>query len=98
MVKLHDKPKTPTEKIAAMFVHLKKPELMDDKNADMFLLYSAAMSASQDPALLQETLEFLSNKARDQDVLYFFALMRQNFHGRRLLTKYFQDNYDVVSK
>ena len=70
---------------------------MDDKILTC-ILYSAAMGAPEDPALLQETLEFISNKARDQDVSHFFALMRQNFHGRRLLTKYFQDNYDVVSK
>jgi len=76
VVKLYDKPKTPTEKIAAI----------------------AGMCTSQDPELLQETLEFVSNKARDQDITSFFGLMGGNFKGRRLLTKYFQDNYDVLLK
>jgi len=55
------------------------------------------MGASQDPELLQETLKFLSNKARDQDLFYFFRALGDNFEGRRPLTKYFQDNYEVVS-
>lgn len=56
------------------------------------------MGASKDPELLQETFNFLSNKARDQDLLYFFRGISINFRGRRLLTKYFEDNYDVVSR
>lgn len=59
--------------------------------------HSNAMSASEDPELLQETFDFLSNKTRDQDLIYFFSGISRNFRGRRLLTKYFQDNYDVVS-
>ncbi|KAF8797340.1 zincin, partial [Phlegmacium glaucopus] len=76
VVKLHDNPTTPTEKLAAI----------------------AAMGASQDLELLQETLKFLSNKARDQDIYYFFRAIGDNFYGRRLLTKYFQDNYDIICK
>lgn len=59
--------------------------------------YSAAMGASQDPRFLQETFKFLSSKARDQDMFHFFRAIGDNFQGRRLLTKYFQDNYDIVS-
>ena len=69
---------------------------MDD-NILTCILYSAAMGAPEDPALLQETLHFISNKARNQDVKSFFTSIRNNFQGRRLLTKYFQDNYDAVS-
>jgi aminopeptidase 2 len=57
-----------------------------------------AMGVSQDPELLQETLNFISRKARDQDVFYFFFAISNNFKGRRLLTKYFQDNYDILCK
>ena len=63
----------------------------------MCVLHSSAMGISQDPELLQETLDFISKKARDQDMSDYFFAMRNNFKGRRLLTKYFQDNYDIVS-
>lgn len=62
------------------------------------VLHSIAMGASEEPELLQETFSFLSNKARDQDLFNFFWGISNNFHGRRPLTKYFQDNYDIVSK
>ncbi|KAF8969809.1 leucyl aminopeptidase [Flammula alnicola] len=75
MIRIHDKPKTPSEKMAAI----------------------RGMGATQDPALLEETTKFITNKARDQDVIYFFGFMGANFKARRLLTKYLQEEYDVVS-
>ncbi|CAA7267619.1 unnamed protein product [Cyclocybe aegerita] len=76
IVKAHDKPKTPSERISAI----------------------AAMGATQDPELAQETLKFISTKAKDQDIFYFFSGLGSNFKTRRLLTKYFQDEYDVLYK
>lgn len=60
-------------------------------------MHSMAMGGSKDLELLQETLDFISKKARDQDMFYYFNAISNNFKGRRLLTKYFQDNYDIVS-
>lgn len=55
------------------------------------------MAATQDPALLNETTKFITHKARDQDITYFFGALEGNFKARRKLTKYLQDEYDVVS-
>jgi aminopeptidase 2 len=55
------------------------------------------MGVTQDPALLDETTKFITNKARDQDIVYFFGALEGNFKARRKLTKYLQDEYDVVS-
>jgi aminopeptidase 2 len=55
------------------------------------------MGATQDLELAKKTLEFMDTKARDQDVMYFFtALGPSNFKTRRMLTQYFQENYDAV--
>jgi len=56
-----------------------------------------ALGATQDEGLANETLKFIETKARDQDVFYFFMGLAVNFKARRLLTKYFQENYDAVS-
>ncbi|KDR73433.1 hypothetical protein GALMADRAFT_72186 [Galerina marginata CBS 339.88] len=76
MIKILDKPKTPSQKIAAIL----------------------AMGATQDEALLKETLTFMSTQARDQDVFYFFRSLTSNHKPRRLLTKYLLDEYDTVYK
>ncbi len=55
-----------------------------------------ALGATQDEELANETLKFVETKARDQDVFYFFMGLAVNFKARRLLTKYFQENYDAV--
>jgi aminopeptidase 2 len=64
----------------------------------IYILHSAAMGASRDAEVLQETLKIVTDKARDQDVIYFFQAMGGRSEGRRPLTTYFQDNYDAVSK
>lgn len=56
------------------------------------------MCATLDPALLEETIKFITNKSRDQDIIYFFAYLAGNFKARRTLTKYVEDQYDVVSR
>ncbi|KAH9483761.1 Aminopeptidase 2, mitochondrial [Psilocybe cubensis] len=76
MVKIYDKPKTPSEKIAAI----------------------RAMGVTQNEALLEDTFKFISTKARDQDVIYFFASLATNYKARRALTKYLQDEYDALYK
>lgn len=55
-----------------------------------------AMGATQDLELAKQTLEFIEGKARDQDVMYFFSSLGANIKTRRLLTEYFQENYDAV--
>jgi len=54
------------------------------------------MGVTQDPTLLDKTTKFITNKARDQDIIYFFGALAGNFKARRTLTKYLQDEYDVV--
>lgn len=54
------------------------------------------MGATADSALLDETTKFITNKSRDQDIIYFFGALEVNFKARRKLTKYLQDEYDVV--
>ena len=56
------------------------------------------MCSTLDPALLEETTNFITNKSRDQDIIYFFAYLASNFKARRTLTKYVETEYDVVSR
>lgn len=56
------------------------------------------MAAAQDQELLEETTRVITTKARDQDIADFFAALGTNSKARRLLTKYFTDNYDTVRK
>ncbi|KAF8162999.1 leucyl aminopeptidase [Crassisporium funariophilum] len=76
MIMVHDKPKSPSEKISAI----------------------AAMGATQDVKLMEHMLDFMTNKTKDQDMFYFFGGLGGNFKGRRLLTKYFKEQYDVLYK
>ncbi|EAU88167.2 leucyl aminopeptidase [Coprinopsis cinerea okayama7 len=73
---IHDKPKTPGQKIAAM----------------------TALGNAQEPELIQRTFDSIATKARDQDIMYYFSGLSGNFKTRRLLVKYFQDQYDVLYK
>ena len=54
------------------------------------------MGATQDLELAKKTLDFILTKSKDQDVYQFFSGLGANFKTRRLLTKFFQDEYDVV--
>ena len=54
------------------------------------------MCATQDLELTKKTLDFIDEKARDQDVMYFFAGLGSNYKMRRLMTQHFQENYDAV--
>jgi len=76
VMKAHEKPKTPSEKISAIL----------------------AMGATQDPQLAQKTLNYITTGAKDQDIFYYFTGLGLNFKARRPLTKFFQDEYDVLYK
>lgn len=54
------------------------------------------MCDSRDPKLINETLEYIMTKARDQDVLYFFAGLGRNALDRRIVVEFFKNNYDAV--
>ncbi|KAG6885073.1 hypothetical protein C0993_006152 [Termitomyces sp. T159_Od127] len=57
-----------------------------------------AMGSVEDPELVKETFGFISTKARDQDVVYFFRGLSGNPKARRLLAQYFKDEYDTLYK
>jgi aminopeptidase 2 len=92
VVKIHDNPKTPTAKIAAMYVRSPHCVLRD-----VHVSPRSAMGSTADPALVQETFQFILDKAKDQDVIYFFRELNTNSKARRSLAQFFEDNYDVVS-
>lgn len=56
------------------------------------------MGATEDPELLKQTLDFITHKSRDQDLIYFFFGLTSNFKTRRLLAQFFKDEYDKVSQ
>lgn len=56
-----------------------------------------AMGATEDPELLQETFQFILNKARDQDVVYFFRGLAVNPKARRPLVQFFKNEYEKVN-
>jgi aminopeptidase 2 len=55
------------------------------------------MGATEYPVLVAETLEYTLTKARDQDVRYLFIGLQANFKTRRILTRFFEDNFEAVS-
>jgi aminopeptidase 2 len=55
------------------------------------------MSSAEDLELLKETFQFILDKTKDQDVIYFFRDLSANTKSKRLLSHFFRDNYQVVS-
>jgi aminopeptidase 2 len=55
------------------------------------------MGATHDPALLNETFQFIKTKSRDQDIIYYFRGLSVNTKMRRSLLGYFKDEYENVS-
>ncbi|PPR03973.1 hypothetical protein CVT26_001080 [Gymnopilus dilepis] len=53
------------------------------------------LSSTRDPALLTRTFDFISTRAREQDIIYFFRALSSNNKARRRLNEYFQDRYDI---
>jgi len=56
-----------------------------------------AMGQSLDRKLIDETLEYMTTKSRDQDVVYFFIGLSSN-RDRRILMQFFMKNYDALQK
>lgn len=54
------------------------------------------MAAAEDPELLNETFQFILDKAKDQDVLYFFRGLSTNAKARKLLAQFVMKEYHVV--
>lgn len=54
------------------------------------------MGATQDLKLIDETLDYIMTKVRDQDVVNVFSGLAENYKARRILVEFFKKNYDVV--
>jgi aminopeptidase 2 len=54
------------------------------------------MAAAEHPELLNETFQFILDKAKDQDVLYFSRDLSTNAMARRLLAQFVMKEYDAV--
>lgn len=93
VVRAHDKPKTPMQKIAAMLAFL---FLAIKKSTDLCATIRIAFGNAQKPELIQRTFDAISTKARDQDIMYYFVGLAANVKTRRLLVNYFQDHYTEV--
>ncbi|KAF8921527.1 leucyl aminopeptidase [Mucidula mucida] len=52
-----------------------------------------ALGQTQDPALIQETFDYLLTSSRDQDFVYFLRGLSSNFKSRRQTAQVFKDNY-----
>jgi hypothetical protein len=96
MKKIYAKPKTPTASLAAMSVLRSVSGYVRWTRACHCPRY--AMGDVSDPRLLQETFDFILNQARDQDVKIYFRGLRSNAKGRRPLSKFYKDNYEVVRR
>ncbi|KAG9226085.1 hypothetical protein CCMSSC00406_0004996 [Pleurotus cornucopiae] len=57
-----------------------------------------SLCQTRDDALLQETFQYILNKSRDQDVVYFFRGLETNVKARRPAAQFFKDNYDTLYK
>jgi aminopeptidase 2 len=55
------------------------------------------MGVTEDLELVKQTLHFITHKARDQDIVYFFRGLGSNPKTRRALAQFFKDEYDTVS-
>lgn len=54
------------------------------------------MCASKDESCNADTEHFILNKARNQDIIYFFYGQQMNYGTRRRSVKFFMDNFEVV--
>ncbi|KIJ69473.1 hypothetical protein HYDPIDRAFT_24310 [Hydnomerulius pinastri MD-312] len=52
-----------------------------------------AMCASRDKSCISNTEQFILDKARNQDIVYFFMGLQMNYDTRRSSAKFFMDNY-----
>lgn len=61
------------------------------------VLRRKAMCSVNDTKLGASTIEYMSTKARDQDVMQFVWGLIKNPRMKRQYIKYFKENYDAVS-
>lgn len=54
------------------------------------------MCASKDESCNRDTEQFILNKARNQDIIYFFRGQQMNYDTRRRSAKFFMDNFEMV--
>lgn len=54
------------------------------------------MCASQDEWCNGDAEHFILNKARNQDIVYFFAGQQMNYGTRRRSARFFMDNFEIV--
>jgi len=54
------------------------------------------MCASKDKSCNKDTEHFILNKARNQDITYFFTGQQMNYDTRRRSAKFFMDNFEAV--
>jgi len=71
-------------------------EMPSNPSAGVSAMY--ALAATTDLSLIDETLNYMLTRARDQDIFYYFSGLSANHKSRRLLAKFFQDNYDIFYK
>ncbi|KAF9050721.1 leucyl aminopeptidase [Hymenopellis radicata] len=57
-----------------------------------------ALGQTQDPALIQETFDYLLTSSRDQDFVYYLRGLSSNFQSRRQTAQFFRDNYAQIYK
>ncbi|KAI0064922.1 leucyl aminopeptidase [Artomyces pyxidatus] len=57
-----------------------------------------ALGASPDPQLLETTFDIILTRSRNQDVMYFFHGLQENFKARRFLRASFEKHYDEFVK
>jgi aminopeptidase 2 len=55
-----------------------------------------AMCASNDESCNRDTEHFILNKARNQDIIYFFSGQQMNYGTRRRSAKFFMDNFEAL--
>ncbi|TDL27596.1 hypothetical protein BD410DRAFT_782728 [Rickenella mellea] len=70
-----------------------KPRTPSSKTAAI-----AGMCWARDPALIEETLKFIFDGAREQDIFYFMSGLSQNLVSRRRLAHWTKENYDEIYK
>ncbi|KAI0029430.1 peptidase family M1-domain-containing protein [Vararia minispora EC-137] len=64
--------------------------------ASLHIASIVGLGAAKDSKLLDRTFDAALNKARAQDVLYFFSGLSQNIDARRPLRDFFEKNYDTL--
>ncbi|CAL1703777.1 unnamed protein product [Somion occarium] len=57
-----------------------------------------ALTSFKEDKYIEQTFNFIDTKSRDQDLIYFFSGLRQNFKYRKYLSMKFKESYDAYVK